>query len=350
MLGDRDTQGLLKLLLKLLIVLTVIVLVVVGYTWFLPILGKIIAFIGIVLVPFLVSWIIAIITKPLVTVLCKRCYLPKTAAVILLMAAVAALIIKATQIIVSYAISCADDFKEIGRQLMSSLEEFLAQAGSNAELTAVLSQGGQLLDGFLQNLVTALIDFAQSIPTFALCLAIIILATFFFCRNDQLPLRLVSKLAPATRRQQVQKAYLYLEKIIGGYARAQLILISISTTLCIVFYLLMGVKGALALGVITGVLDILPMLGPGTLIIPWAIYSLLVDNHLLGISLIIFYIILLAVRNILEPKLVGDRLGLHPLAVLAAVLVGFQLLGVWGLIAGPLALAIALAIYRFKQA
>ena len=88
-------------------------------------------------------------------------------------------------------------------------------------------------------------------------------------------------------------------------------------------------------------MDIIPILGPGTLIVPWAAWSLITGDFISGVGLIIIYATTTISRNILEPKIVGDRVGLHPLATLAAIFIGMRMFGLVGLILGPIVLAIA---------
>jgi len=96
-------------------------------------------------------------------------------------------------------------------------------------------------------------------------------------------------------------------------------------------------------------MDIIPVLGPGTLIIPWAVWSFVVGDIGFGIGLLVIYIIVSVTRYILEPKIVGDRVGLHPLAALAAIFIGMKLFGLVGLILGPITLAVVLAMLKARR-
>ena len=137
--------------------------------------------------------------------------------------------------------------------------------------------------------------------------------------------------------------------VIGQYIRAQLILITISFVICTVGFTIIGAESPLAMGLFTGVMDIIPVLGPGTLIIPWAVWSFIVGDIGFGIGLLIIYVIVSVTRYILEPKIVGDRVGLHPLAALAAIFIGMKLFGLIGLILGPIVLAVILAMLKARR-
>ena len=126
-----------------------------------------------------------------------------------------------------------------------------------------------------------------------------------------------------------------LFKIVGCYA---LIMLMTFAELCIGL-MLFGIPNAVLWSMLIAVLDILPILGVGTALIPWSIISLAVGDYLLGIGIAAIYLVITVVRNIVEPKLVGGNLGLHPLATLIFMIVGADLFGILGLFGLPLAMS-----------
>ena len=104
--------------------------------------------------------------------------------------------------------------------------------------------------------------------------------------------------------------------------------------------LIMGVDNSWGVAAGIAVLDILPIVGCGTVLIPWAVVSLVTGKTGLGISLLVLYVIIAIVRNIAEPKIVGQQVGLHPLATLLAMVTGASLFGAAGVFALPIALAV----------
>ena len=105
-------------------------------------------------------------------------------------------------------------------------------------------------------------------------------------------------------------------------------------------------KYIFTIGIVVGILDILPILGPGTFFVPWIIWALISGDTKVALSLLIVYIIISVVRQFLEPKIIGDNIGLHPLATLISLYVGLQLGGVIGMIMGPVLVVIFIACYR----
>jgi predicted PurR-regulated permease PerM len=108
---------------------------------------------------------------------------------------------------------------------------------------------------------------------------------------------------------------------------------------------LLRVPYAFLLAVLLAVVDFLPLLGTGVILLPWAAVSLLLGEVKLGIGLAVLYGVTSVVRQVLEPKLIGEGLGLHPLVSLAAMYGGLRLFGVWGMILAPLlAAAVSAAV------
>ena len=134
-------------------------------------------------------------------------------------------------------------------------------------------------------------------------------------------------------------------KIIGGY----LILMSISFAVLLIGFIVIGIKSAFYLALFISFVDLLPVLGTGTVLIPWAIFNLIRGRIFLGVGLIIIYIIVTIIRNFLEPNIIGKKLGISPLFMLIAIFVGYRLLGFIGLIAAPLLLIIVYEYYTTQK-
>ena len=93
------------------------------------------------------------------------------------------------------------------------------------------------------------------------------------------------------------------------------------------------------------IVDILPVLGVGTILIPWVLWQFLIGNLKFGIALTIVYVIILIIRQLIEPKLVSKQLGVHPLTTLFAMYAGFKYFGFSGLIFGPIILMVLKCIF-----
>ena len=94
------------------------------------------------------------------------------------------------------------------------------------------------------------------------------------------------------------------------------------------------------IALLISVFDILPVLGTGGIMIPWVVIDVILGNYSLALGLLVLYLIITVIRNIIEPKIVGKQIGLHPVITLASMFVGVQLLGVWGLFGFPIGLSL----------
>ena len=125
------------------------------------------------------------------------------------------------------------------------------------------------------------------------------------------------------------------------YVRAYAILMLLTFVEMFIGFSVLRVPYSFVLAILVAVVDLLPMFGTGTVLIPWAVGALVLGQYPLGSGLLILYGISLIVRQVAEPRLVGASLGLHPLASFAAMFAGFRLFGIVGLFLGP---AVVLAI------
>ncbi len=134
-------------------------------------------------------------------------------------------------------------------------------------------------------------------------------------------------------------------KILKGYV----LLYLITTIELYLGFLILGIKRAFLFSVIIAVVDLLPVLGTGTILVPWAILSILSDNLQLGIAIAVLYIIIVLVRNFLEPKIIGMQVGVNSLFTLMAMFLGLKVLGFWGLILFPVILIVTIQYYKSEM-
>ena len=122
----------------------------------------------------------------------------------------------------------------------------------------------------------------------------------------------------------------------GGYVKSQLLIMLAVTAVCIIGLFVSGNPYAMLAGLGIGLCDALPFLGTGTIFIPWAVFEILSGRYLMAAVYAVIYTLASLTRELLEPKLVGDKLGIHPLAVVMSVYVGLGVYGLWGFALGPI--------------
>lgn len=139
-----------------------------------------------------------------------------------------------------------------------------------------------------------------------------------------------------------------LRRATVGFLQAQVILSTITYLVSLSALAFLGVRYAMALALLIIIVDILPILGTGSVLVPWGIFSLTQGKMFLGLGLIILFIVITVLRRAIEPKILGERIGLSALTTLICIWVGFKALGVLGVFLGPLILILYKACVRAK--
>lgn len=212
------------------------------------------------------------------------------------------------------------------------------------------------ISNWLTQFLTKFIDVITSIPTIAIYMVITILSLYFICTDRIYILDLMEYHMPSKWIQKLTAHIKEISRNLGGYLKAEVTLIFTSFLICLTgLYILkligMNVKYPLLIALGVAFIDALPILGAGTILIPWAIISALNGDLKLGIVLTILWIIMSVVRQFLEPKIVSKKIGIHPIFTLIAMYTGFKVIGVMGMLVGPIVLIILKSIFanRLEQ-
>ena len=125
-------------------------------------------------------------------------------------------------------------------------------------------------------------------------------------------------------------------KGIKGYIKSQLILMAITFIILAISLTMIQVPKAILIALGISILDILPIIGSGIIMIPWSIISFISGENQMGINLAVIYVVLIIIRQIIEPRILGKAIGIKPLYTFMATILGSLLLGPIGMIVGPL--------------
>lgn len=136
---------------------------------------------------------------------------------------------------------------------------------------------------------------------------------------------------------------------VKGYLKAQLIIMFITFITLLIGLEIMGIRFSIFIALVISLIDILPIIGSGIIMIPWAIISFISGNIEMGKGLSILYVILLVSRQFIEPYVLGKSIGIRPLYTFLATIIGSIILGPIGIIIGPLAIVIATSIFKAKN-
>jgi len=222
------------------------------------------------------------------------------------------------------------------------LEEFLPDAWEMPDLQEILVPavtalfGGDLLDHAM--------NFAVGIPNFFIGFILALVSAYFFMADRKLIFETIRDSLPPWLVGHMRETREGLSRAVGGYIRAQYILMTMVGIISITGLLILRSDFALLLGLLFAALDFLPIIGPAIVIVPWALGSIIVGDIPMAIGLAVIYGVITITRQVLQPKILGDQLGAHPLASLMSIFVGFRVFGLLGFIIGPSLLMIFIAV------
>ena len=176
---------------------------------------------------------------------------------------------------------------------------------------------------------------ASSVPSILITLVFILLGTYFMCSENQKIFGFLSyQLGPAAA-DLARRLRSFLYNSVGKWLRAQCILICVTFCELSLGFFIMGLPYAGLLALIIAFVDALPILGVGTALLPWAALSLLTGEFRRALTLLIIYLVVLTVRNMIEPRIVGGQLGLDPFATLLCIYFGYRIAGFGGMFIVP---------------
>ncbi|MGN0967686.1 MAG: sporulation integral membrane protein YtvI [Oscillospiraceae bacterium] len=215
-----------------------------------------------------------------------------------------------------------------------------ARAALEAALESAAEQIGTLLSGLSARVLNWTAGAVSALPSAVLFLFTTLLACFFILAGRPALFAFFRRQIPERWLPRLEQTAARLKSALGGWLRAQGILMGVTFLLLAAGFLLMGVDLALLLAAGVALLDALPVFGTGTVLFPWAAAELLSGNFRRAAALLVLYAVIWLTRSLLEPKLVADRAGLHPLAALVSMYLGFTLFGVAGMLLAPLAVVV----------
>lgn len=183
--------------------------------------------------------------------------------------------------------------------------------------------------------------YAAGIPGLFVKVMLTVVSTFFFSADYGKITGWAMKHLPPKGRLFAGRIREYAGNVLRMYVRSYTILMGITFAELSVGFLILGVRHAIRRALLITLFDVLPVLGTGGILIPWAVGAAFTGDIRLFIGLMLLYVLIAAVRNVMEPRILGKQIGLNPLVTLIAMFLGMQLFGVVGLFGFPAAMAVA---------
>lgn len=301
------------------------------------------------LMPFVIGWIISAIAAPVVNWLEKRFNIVKKLGSALIVICVIALIVAIIYFAVSrVAMEIGDLIKNIP-EIYEQLESGLRQIGGTlsgvfAKLPLAIQDAWSTFVANLDQSVTGLIskisdpavtaagNIAKRIPFYLISTIVAILSAYFFTFQREDVLNWMKRMAPESVEKRMTLVMDNLRFALGGYFKAQFKIMGVVFAILLVGFAVLGVRYYVLVAFLISFLDFLPFFGTGTAMIPWGLYKFLVGDYKMAVILLVFYATTQIVRQLLQPKLVGDSVGMNPLVTLLFLYVGYRLGSVIGMI------------------
>ncbi len=300
--------------------------------------------------PFVIAFIISTFIEPLIRLLEKRAHIRRRLSSLL-----SILIFLSTFGVLFFFIisKIISEIKQLALflqnqpdwlvKLYSDLNNFLSGASKfyidlpasfTAGIQSTLSNTSKTIFDSISSIATGLINIVASVPQLLIFIIITTISLYFFTSDRETIYNFVKKQLPDKVFSKLENIKNDLFLALFGYIKAYSIIVLITFSELAIGLSLIGIKYSILIALIICFVDLLPIFGSGTVLVPWVIYCFFTGQTLTGILLLILYIIVFIVRQIIEPKIVGKQIGLHPLLTLFAMYVGLQSFGVIGMLLG----------------
>lgn len=215
----------------------------------------------------------------------------------------------------------------------------VAVRNAGQESAQVVTQAGQMVSGFSGTIIDKVSGIAANIPGVCMNILLMVIATVFMELDFPDILLFLKKQVPKKWQRTVSGIKEYTMGTLGKCVLSYVLIFFMTFAELSIGFLILRIEGAFAIAFIIAVLDILPVLGTGTVLIPWSVIALSSGNFKMGIGVLGLYLVITVVRNIVEPKLVGGQMGLSPVVMLPCMILGLHFFGIIGLFGAPLVVA-----------
>ncbi len=303
------------------------------------------------LYPFFIAYLLSLIFAPAAHFLKQRIKLPKGAGAFLLVTAAVALVFALGGLLVYRAARelgrlcdylsalTPEDAEPLKRRILALFDRVPFVDGERLWQSA----GERLRTLFTESLpgIKGTISMATSLFTgfldFLFTFLVTAVSCYYMTVNRTAISAFFARLLPESARGRLRALRASVFGAVGKYLKAYGLIMLVTFTELFAAFTVLRLDFALLLAAATALVDILPVLGAGTVLIPWALVCLfLTRNIYLGVGLLIAYAVITVIRQVIEPKIVGSCIGVHPLATMAAMFAGLKLFGFWGMLVMPL--------------
>lgn len=306
--------------------------------------------------PFLLALVVAIFLEPLNRLLMRKAGMSRLAAAaasstlftVLLLALAAGIGFKLAAELIAFwnrAPAMVADANVFFREKFEHAKDvyMTIPPETAVQLEKVLNGLASSLTGMATALSGSVVAVASGLPGMFIFMIVFLVAVYMFSFGLDTMRASFLSLFHEDSQPQLGQVLDNLKDSIFGFLRSQLLLSLVTYVLTLIGLASMGIDYAMAIALLVVVVDILPILGTGSVLVPWAAYMLLAGHSGTAFGLVLLFLVITVVRRIIEPKILGDSVGIGAISALISLYVGFKLVGVIGVFLGPLVVIIYMA-------
>ena len=329
-------------------ILSIVILAFLGIKYILPVLS-----------PFLIAWVIVALTRKSAEKLSKKAKIPVSIIRLMMSIFVAIIALSSVALLVWQASSVAWHFltniEDSGR-LMSFIDRLFSPRvpvigdAFPEELADRISDAiGEITTSALRRLADGVATVAGAIPQLLLFLLITLISLIYFSLDYDRIIAVAKSILPKKLSAKLSGIRENAIGMLGKYLRSYSLLILMTYFMLLVGFLILRVDRAVFLALVVAVLDRLPIIGVGTVLVPWGAFEIATGSTFLGVGLILLFVINAVLRQFLEPKIIGKSLNIHPIITLIMIYAGYSLFGILGLIILPVVAIVVATLLKSEE-
>ncbi len=299
--------------------------------------------------PFIIGWVISLIASPLIRFLEKKLKIKRKAiSALVIVAVLAGVVLLVYGVGVKLIRETASFIRELP-VLWEQIEAEFEMIGNNLDgiyarfpkdvqerLNSVGSQLGDYFSDFIGSIgsptFTAVGNFAKQLPDIFMAVIMTLLSAYFFVSDKAYVADFMEKYMPEAFSYRLDLIRRSFRNAVGGYFKAQFKIEVWVYIIVFVGLFILGIKYAFLIAFGIALLDILPVFGTGTIMLPWAVVEILSGEYKRAIGLLIIWCVGQLVRQVIQPKIMGDSIGFEPIPTLFLLYIGYHFSGVIGMI------------------
>lgn len=299
--------------------------------------------------PFILGWLISLIASPVVRFFEEKLKVKRKAMTALVIVAVLAVVVLLVYLLIAKLVregvnfinelpdiwnTILAEFNKVGANLQGVYDRM--PADTQATIDHIILEMGNYMSSMMGQFelpsFKAVGNAAKQIPDIFLAVVMCLLSAYFFVADKGYMAAAVEKFVPVSVRYHFDLIRRSFRNAVGGYFRAQFKIECWIYILLVIGLMILGVDYAFLVAFGIAVLDFLPVFGTGTVMVPWAVIELLSENYRMMFGLIAIWLVGQLVRQLIQPKIVGDSIGMDAIPTLFLLYIGYRLAGVLGMI------------------